>query len=228
VIGEALKAGRETANLTQQEAASKLGLTQAYLSMLERGRRPVTAELAAQAMKVFNLPPTALPLESDRRSALDESAFKSELGALGYPGFAYLGGKFHHNPASLLFLALDRDDLDSRVVEALPWLAFKYADLDWEWMLRNTKLNDRQNRLGYIVDLAAELSEKVGDTQRLEKLSRIKAAIERSRLAREDTLSHDSMTQVERKWLRHNRPSKARYWNLLTDLEVRNLAYVPS
>jgi transcriptional regulator with XRE-family HTH domain len=41
VTGEALKTGREEANMTQQEAASKLGLTQAYLSMLERGRRPV-------------------------------------------------------------------------------------------------------------------------------------------------------------------------------------------
>ena len=40
MTGEALKTGREHASLTQQEAASRLGLTQAYLSMLERGRRP--------------------------------------------------------------------------------------------------------------------------------------------------------------------------------------------
>ncbi|MFC5864995.1 helix-turn-helix domain-containing protein [Acidicapsa dinghuensis] len=38
--GNAPKARREEANLTQQEAALRLGLTQAYLSMLERGRRP--------------------------------------------------------------------------------------------------------------------------------------------------------------------------------------------
>ena len=228
MTGEMLKTGREQANLTQQQAAARLGLTQAYLSMLECGRRPVTAELAEQVMEVFNLPPTALPLETNRLPALDESEFKAELGALGYPGFSYLRGKSHYNPAQLFFFALDRDNLDSRVVEALPWLAFKYADLDWEWLLRNAKLNDRQNRLGYIVDLAVEFSERLDDTQRREKLMRVKTAMERSRLAREDTLSHESMTQAERKWLRRNRPSKARYWNLLTDLEVRNLAYVHS
>jgi transcriptional regulator with XRE-family HTH domain len=228
VTGNALKTGREEANLTQQEAASRLGLTQAYLSMLERGRRPVTAELAAQAMKVFRLPPTALPLEADRPSTLDEDAFKSELGALGYPGFSYLRGKSHYNPARLLFLALDQDDLDRRVVEALPWLAYTYTGMDWEWLTRNAKLNDRQNRLGFVVDLAEGFAEKMSNESRKRSLVQNKAVIERSRLAREDTLSNESMTQAERKWLRRNRPSKARHWNLLTDLDVRHLAYVPS
>jgi transcriptional regulator with XRE-family HTH domain len=226
VTGEALKAGREEANLTQQEAASRLGLTQAYLSMLERGRRPVTAELATQAMKVFHLPPTALPLEADLHSTLDESAFKAELGALGYQGFSYLRGKSHYNPARLLFLALDQDDLDRRVVEALPWLAFMYPEMDWEWLTRNAKLNDRQNRLGFVVDLAQDVAEKAGEASRRKSLSQNKAVLERSRLAKEDTLSYESMTQAERKWLRRNRPPKARHWNLLTDLDVRHLAYV--
>ena len=214
--------------MTQQEAASKLGLTQAYLSMLERGRRPVTAELSAQAMKVFNLPPTTLPLDVDRPSTLDENAFKAELGALGYQGFSYLRGKSHYNPARLLFLALDQDDLDRRVVEALPWLVYTYPEMDWEWLTRNAKLNDLQNRLGFVVDLAEEFADRMGDAARMKSLSQNKAVIERSRLAREDTLSHESMTQAERKWLRRNRPSKARHWNLLTDLDVKHLAYVTS
>ena len=228
MTGNALRTGREEARLTQQEAASRLGLTQAYLSMLERGRRPVTTELAAQATKVFHLPPTALPLEADSLSTLAESGFKAELGALGYPGFSYLRGKPHHNPARLLFLALDQDSLDRRVVEALPWLAYTYPGMDWEWLTRNAKLNDRQNRLGFVVDLAEEVAEKAGNASRRKSLSQNKAQIERSRLAREDTLSNDSMTQAERKWLRRNRPLKARHWNLLTDLDVKHLAYVPS
>jgi transcriptional regulator with XRE-family HTH domain len=223
VTGDALRTGREEANLTQLEAASKLGLTQAYLSMLERGRRPVTAELAAQAMKVFNLPPTALPLESDRPSTLDESAFKAELGALGYPGFSYLRGKSHYNPARLLFLVLDQDDLDRRVVEALPWLVYTYPEMDWEWLTRNAKLNDRQNRLGFVVALAVELATKTGDDQRARKLAGYKSVLERSRLMREDTLCHDSMTRTEHRWLRHNRPPEARHWNLLTDLKAEHL-----
>ena len=228
VTGNALRTGREEAKLTQQEAASRLGLTQAYLSMLERGHRPVTTELAAQAIKVFHLPPTALPLEADFLSTLDESAFKAELGALGYPGFSYLRGRSHYNPARLLFLALDQDSLDRRVVEALPWLAYTYPGMDWEWLTRNAKLNDRQNRLGFVVDLAEEYAEKMGDEPRKKSLDQKKTALERSRLAREDTLSNESMTQAERKWLRQNRPSKARHWNLLTDLDVRHLDYVPS
>jgi hypothetical protein len=52
--------------------------------------------------------------------------------------------------------------------------------------------------------------------------------LERSRLVREDTLCHDSMTQAERKWLRQNRPPDAEHWNLLTDLDVRHLAYEPA
>lgn len=131
MTGEALKTGRERANLTQQEAASRLGLTQAYLSMLERGRRRVTAELAAQATRVFHLPPTTLPLDVHPHPTLDENDFKSELGALGYPGFSYLRGKSHYNPGRLLFLALDQDDLDRRVVEALPWLVYTYPEMDW-------------------------------------------------------------------------------------------------
>lgn len=228
MTGEALKSGREEANLTQQEAASRLGLTQAYLSMLERGRRPVTAELAAQATRVFHLPPTALPLEVHPPPTLDENDFKSELGALGYPGFSYLRGKSHYNPARLLFLALDQDDLDRRVVEALPWLVYTYPEMDWAWLTRNAKLNDRQNRLGFVVALAEEFARKTGEQSRKASLSRQVAALERSRLAREDTLSNDSMTQAERKWLRQNRPPKARHWNLLTDLDVKHLAYVPS
>jgi transcriptional regulator with XRE-family HTH domain len=228
VTGNALRTGREEANLTQQKAASRLGLTQAYLSMLERGRRPVTVALAAQATRVFHLPPTALPLEVDPALTLDESEFKSELGALGYPGFSYLRGKSHYNPARLLFLALDQDELDRRVVEALPWLVYRYPEMDWEWLTGKAKLNDRQNRLGFVVDIAEEFAEKAGEASRKKSLSQNKAVIERSRLVREDTLSNDSMTQAERKWLRRNRPPKARHWNLLTDLDVKHLAYVPS
>lgn len=228
MTGDALKAARKKAKLTQQEAASRLGLTQAYLSMLERGHRPVTPELAAQAARVLHLPPTALPLEAGPPLTLDESAFKAELGALGYPGFSYLRGKSHYNPARLLFLALDRSDVDRRVVEALPWVVFTYPDLDWDWLLRNAKLNDRQNRLGFVVDLAEEFAGKTGDTPRKNSLLEKKDLVERSRLVKEDTLSHESMTQAERKWLRQNRPPKARHWNLLTDLDVRHLAYVPA
>jgi hypothetical protein len=51
------------------------------------------------------------------------------------------------------------------------------------------------------------------------------AALERSRLAREETLCHDSLTQAERRWLRSNRSEEARHWNLLTDLSPEHLSH---
>ena len=228
MTGADLKTARQSANWTQQKAASRLGLTQAYLSMVEQGRRPVTARLAVRTAKVFHLPPTALPLEPEDRMSSVQRDLKADLGALGYPGFTYLGRKAACNPALLLSNALDQPDLDSRVVEALPWLVAVYVDMDWEWLTRQAKLNDRQNRLGFVVSLAAELANKAGDSARSQRLAQHRSELDRSRLVREDTLCHDSMTQPERKWLEKNRPTEARHWNLLTDLDVKHLSNVPA
>ena len=225
MTGAAFKSARLKSKWTQEEAASKLGLTQAYLSMVERGHRPVTTALAAHAFEVFDLPPTALPLETDDSQTWNADELSADLGALGYPGFAYLRGKPKRNPAQLLFHSLNQADLDARVVEALPWLTSRYVDMDWEWLVRNARLNDRQNRLGFVVSLAAELASKAGDAGRSKKLTEYRALMDRSRLVREDTLCHDSMTQAERQWLRQNRTPGAEHWNLLTDLDVSYLAY---
>jgi hypothetical protein len=125
----------------------------------------------------------------------------------------------------LLSYALNRADLDVRVVEALPWMTFTFADMDWDWLVGNAKKHDRQNRLGFVVTLAEELAKKKGDSTQAEKLNRYRARLDSSRLVREDTLCHDSMTKVERKWLESNRPAEARHWNLLTDLALQHLAY---
>jgi transcriptional regulator with XRE-family HTH domain len=227
MTGSDLKYARLKEKWTQAEVASKLGLTQAYLSMVESGRRPVTSSLAELVLKVFDLPPTVLPLESSA-CPVDENELQADLGALGYPGFAYIRGKPTRNPAQLLFSALDQSDLDSRLVEALPWLAYTYADMDWAWLVTNAKLRDRQNRLGFVAALARKLGKEGADSARLEKMAAFQSSLERSRLAGEDTLCHDSMTQAERKWLRSHRPQEARHWNLLTDLDVRNLAHAPA
>jgi len=225
MTGAELKDVREREKCTQAQAASRLGLTQAYLSMLERGVRPVTTRLARQAQDAFDLPPTALPLATAELAFLGESELRSDLGALGYPGFSYLRGKPTRNPAQSLFSALDHEDLDTRLVEALPWLTYTYANMNWNWLLTNVKLHDRQNRLGFVVTLAGQLADKAADSTRSQRLANNRALLERSRLVQEDTLCHDSMTKVERKWLRTNRPPEAKHWNLLTDLDVRHLAY---
>ena len=213
---------------TQHEAAEALGVTQAYLSMLEKGHRAVSDRLVRKAQKMLKLPATALPLESEQEKMTAASRkldFSAELGALGYPGFAYRRAKTPHNPADVLFSALNEKDLDARVAEALPWLALYFVDMDWDWLVRNAKLHDRQNRLGFAVSLARDVAEAKHDNRRAEALRQCVQVLEGSRLAREDTFCHDSMTDAERNWLRQNRSPLAEYWNVLTDLKQEDLAY---
>ena len=226
--GTTLREARQNKNWTQQKTARALGITQAYLSMLEKGHRWVSESFLRKALKVFDLPPTALPLPSEASGAPAPSRrhdFTADLAALGYPGFAYLRTKVQKNPAEVLLDALNEPNLDARVAEGLPWLALTYADMDWDWLVRNVKVCDRQNRLGFAVSLASEAAESKNDSERVRKLRECLKVLESARLAREDTFCHDSMTEAERKWLREHRSPGARHWNLLTDMKGEHLAY---
>jgi hypothetical protein len=130
------------------------------------------------------------------------------------------------NPATVLVSALLSNNLETRIVEALPWLVLQYPDLDWEWVLTEVKLRDLQNRLGFVVGLALGLAaarEDAGKTVVL--LSRIAARLEHARLAREDTLCRKNLSAAEREWLRKTRPPAAAHWNLLSDLRPEALPY---
>ena len=247
--GEELREARLRSGWTQAATAGRLGVTQAYLSMVERGWRVLPAELARQAVEVLRARPTALPLrEEGIATPSDSDKLRSELAALGYPGFAHVRGagrRVRRNPAEVLLNALRGSEVDTRVVEGLPWLAFTYADLDWGWTVRNAKLHDLQNRLGFVTTLASRLGDvgvegarqetspaavvPKGGTfageGRLRRLKEYAGVLDRSRLVKEDTLCHDSLTEAERKWLRANRPAEAAHWNLLTDMRVENLVH---
>jgi transcriptional regulator with XRE-family HTH domain len=226
--GNRLKEARLAKNWTQEQAALALDVTQAYLSMLEKGRRPVSGRFVRKALKVLNLPPTALPLPSEELempASSQKRDFSAELSALGYPGFAYLRARRRRNPAEVLLEALNEPNLDARVAEGLPWLAMTYVDMDWDWLVRNAKLCDRQNRLAFAVSLAGDLAEGKNDLERARELQRYLEALEGARLAREDTFCHDSMTKAERVWLREHRSPAAAHWNLLTDMKGEQLVY---
>jgi len=104
-------------------------------------------------------------------------------------------------------------------------LQFLMRGGDWDWAVQNAKLLDRQNRLGFVVTLASQLASKSTDPSPSRKLKEYAAVLDRSRLVKEDTLCHDSLTEAERKWLRVNRPPEAEHWNLLTDLKAENLPH---
>jgi transcriptional regulator with XRE-family HTH domain len=226
MTGQDLRDARRKKGWTQEETAEKLGVTQAYLSMLERGRRSMPNDLGRLAVETLHAPATALPLHAQVLETPPGSEKLSlQLAALGYPGFAHLRAKARRNPAEVLLGALHAANLDTRVTEGLPWLALAHADMDWDWVVQNSKLADRQNRLGFVVTLASQLAATSSDAHRSGRLGEYVAVLERSRLVREDTLCHDSLTEAERKWLRANRPEEAKHWNLLTDMKAENLPH---
>ncbi len=228
MIGEQLLRARQNRNWEQAEAAEKLGISQPYLSLLETGKRAITKPLARRAIKLYNLPPTALPVIRllEQLPAPREGNLASEIAALGYPKLAHLKKKTAgKNPAEVLLTALSAENLDSRLVEALPWLAFEFADLNWKEAIKIAKINDLQNRLGFIVNVARRLAESTIAIEKTNKLRQAEENLSFSRLYREDTLCRASMTQAERKWLETNRSAEAKFWRLLTDLAPEHLDY---
>jgi hypothetical protein len=152
--------------------------------------------------------------------------FAQELSNLGYPAYGYFRtGLPTWNPAQFLVTALSQTDLDRRVAEGLPWLARRFAGMNWEWVRREAKVRDLQNRLGFTVALARKVAEERGQSDVASQLARQEEALRDSLLAKEDTFSRKDMTQAERNWLHTHRSPEARAWHVLSDLATEHLAH---
>jgi transcriptional regulator with XRE-family HTH domain len=193
---------RKRNNLTQVDAASLLGLSQPYMSLLEHGARPLTAALRKR-MKAAH--------RSDSPEAVEDS-FRAQLSALGYPGFAHVApARPKPNPGKVLLSVLASADTDSRIVEGLPWLVRQYnRKMDLNWLVRQAKLQDLQNHLGFLLQMAGVETQEV--------LSAVRE-LDRARLLQEATLCWDSMPAPTREWMRANRTTLAKHWNVLTRLQ---------
>ena len=222
--GHWLTEARRRKGWTQERAAARFGVSQTYLSLVENDRRAVSTRLARKLQRDFEVPATKLPVES-RHDASDAQTVANALGALGYPGFTHFKRGKRVNPAQLLFAALRMPELEPRLSEALPWVVWRYPDLDWQWLLPRVKQHDLQNRLGFVVALARQVADRKEQPDAAATLAALEEQLERSRLVREDTLCHESMTQAERRWLRQRRPASAQHWNLLTGLVPEHLSY---
>lgn len=224
-----LRTARLGKGLTQVQAAARLGLSQPYLAMIESGRRRLTPALARRAMRLYDLSPSVLPpvATAAPRRPLTAAALARDLAAFGYPGLAHLRPRrwTPKNPGEVLLAALAQDDLEARLVEALPWLLARYWPLDQDWLVREAKLHDLQNRLGFVVTLARRSAERRGDAPKALALSELEAALERSRLAREDTLCRTDLPLAEGRQLAAHPSEDARRWNLLTDWTADALRY---
>ena len=186
-------------------AASLLGVSQPYLSLLEKGARPLTAALRVR-MKVAR---------GQAEAGISDGRFRAQLSALGYSGFVHVA-KSRPKPraADFLMAVLARPDADARVVEALPWVVGSYQEhLDFSWLVRQAKLQNLQNRLGFLLQVAGV------DTP--EGLLAVRE-LERARLLQESTLCWDSMPAATREWMRANRSPLAEHWNVLTRLRAED------
>jgi len=214
---EQLKRARLDRGWSQQEAANRLGVTQAYLSMLESGvRNP--SRLARKLMQVYGLSPTVLPVDKVREEVSADS-LAHELALLGYPGLAHLrrGGRTV-NPATFLLTALGQCNLEARTAEGLPWVVLRYPDMPTDFLVREARARNLQNRLGFVVTLGRRAAGR-DDLQPLEQ------TLADSKLEKQDSFCKE-LNDAERRWLRENSSEEARQWHLLSDLRPDVVRYV--
>lgn len=223
-----LRAARLEKGLGQTDAATRLGVSQAYVNMLEKGKRRLTPELTRKLAKIYDLSPEVLPVSDAFEPVETDAQYLTEsLAKLGYPGFAYLRTRLaRKNPAEVLLTALKQESLEGRVAEALPWLLLQYWQMGSTWLLDQARKFNLQNRLGFVVSLARQVSEREPQKDhRTRVLRELEAKLEESRLAKEDVFYRPPRTPGEREWLLQNRPEEARHWNLLADLRPEHLQY---
>ena len=220
MTGASLREARTNAGMSQDEAAERLGVSQALLSLMEKGERSVTAVVAQRAVAQFDVSPVELPASAQARH--NDNQLAEDLGALGYPGYSYLQSA-PRNPAEVLLDALDRSDLDARLVEALPWLPLQYPNMNWEWLIGQTKLHNRQNRLGFVVALARKAAMRQAKHETVEHLAEALDLLEEARLAKADTLCQESWPQSQRQFAHKHRSRLAAHWNLDTRLTEEHL-----
>src|SRR5271166_5597744 len=225
-----LKTARLKKGLVQAQVAESLGVSQAYVNMLENGKRRLTPRLTRRVSTLYGLSPETLPVSEGYAPAhTDDQQLAESLAKLGYPGFAYMRTRVSKkNPAEVLLTALGQDSLEARVAEALPWVVMKYGHRTSNWLVEQARKFNLQNRLGFVVSLALQVAERAPghDNTRVQSLRELRSKLDESRLVKEDVFYRPPQTEGEKQWLVRNRSHEAVHWNLLTDLRPEQLQYV--
>jgi hypothetical protein len=105
----------------------------------------MTPRLAIKTSELYGLGPLALPLTADKVDGWTPSSVAEAIAGLGYPGFPRMAAAPKCNPAVVLLAALASAKLEVRAVEALPWVALEYNNLNWDWLIREAKVRYVQN-----------------------------------------------------------------------------------
>lgn len=205
-----LQAWRQRQELTQTAAATLLGVSQPYFSLLEKGLRPLTPELRERWREAAG--------KSQNRSELQESRLRAELRTLGYPPFAHLAPVSRKpQPDVLILRAIAQPDLDARLAEAMPWVVRQFAQqLDTKWLVSQAKLKNLQNRLGFLLQTSG--------ASETEPIFTALQELEPARLLQEATFCWDSMPAATRAWIRNRRTAVAAHWNVVSTLGLETFA----
>src|SRR5579862_2384397 len=156
-----------------------------------------------------------------------DDRIKASLGGLGYPGFRYLAPTpVEADPREVLFEALRADDMDQRVIDALPWVLAHRNDLDLRALTDQVRSAGLQNRLGFLIEITVSAAKRMRHREVTERLEPWLLVLREMRHTDEDTLAKASMTEVERRRLRRSRSKAARFWRLLTDLNTKQAVKV--
>lgn len=219
MTGASVRALRVDLGLTQAEAARRWGLSQAYVSLVEQGRRPVPDRLVAA------VGPLVLPARQQGLLVATELAVA--LGNLGYPAFRYLANGRTPDPAAVVLEVLRAGDASPRVVRALPWVLAHHPDLDWPRLLTQVKALTLQNALGFLTGLARRLARREGKTAVVDRLLAVERELEDVRLVKERSLGR-RLADAEARHVRAQRSALARRWRVLSELTVDDVAAAAS
>jgi hypothetical protein len=100
--------------------------------------------------------------------------------------------------------------------------------LDWDWLIQEVKLRNRQNRLGFVVALSRKMAKRVSKTEAAQSLAPVLQRLEDARLAKVDTFCQDSWPPSQRAYAHEKRSKLAAHWNLDTRLSEVDLAHYTS
>lgn len=152
-----------------------------------------------------------------------DDTIKALLGGLGCPEFRYLApATVEVDPREVLLEALRAEDMDQRVIDALPWVLAHRSDLDLRKLTDQVRAAGLQNRLGFLIEVTVSAAKSLRYSEVTKRLEPWLVVLREVRHPNEDTLAKASMTQVERRRLRRSRSSSARFWRLLTDMNAKD------
>ena len=207
MTGNRMQQFRQNSGWNQARLAARLGVAQAYVSMMER--EDVRCRIAWRGGAIcfscrprFCRCPDKGAGQTGRRGL--DCRESRPVGISWFQVFVQARTKTASCRASSP--GIGPPAARTEASEALAWLLLQFEDLDAAWLVGEAESPDLQNRLGFTVSLArnvAHHSPEFGHRSR--SLKALEEKLKPSRLANEGTFGGGEMSQGMPAWVRKNR-----------------------